>query len=134
MIQFIVTVKNDFRKVLLRELSREQLLGACRMEDTIQTNEEEKTEVLTVMEYYFNNITFITNGHIGSRYDALDASFFYITASPDVRHWVEEKNEPFGITLELDLEEHTANLQCSSIEDWMKINRLIPLNDFRNPN
>ena len=132
MIKFIVTEKNDFKKILLQEITREQLLGACRMEDAEQTTEEEKRVVLTCIEYYFNNIPFITNGHIGSRNDALYASFLYITASPDVRHWVEENNQPFGITLELDLEGHTTNLLCSSINDWMTINRLISIQDFRN--
>ena len=131
MIKYIVTVKNDFTKVLLGELIREQLLGACRMEDTQRTTEEEKKEVLTCMEYHFNNIPFISNGHIGTKDDALYSSFFYITASPVVRRWVEKNNQPFGITLELDLDQHTANIKCSSIKEWLKINRLIPIKNLR---
>lgn len=131
MIKFIVTVKNDFSKVLLQEITREQLLGACRMEDTVQSTEEEKSEVLTCLEYYFNDTPFIINGRISSINDALYSSFFYISASPLVRRWVEENNQSFGITLELDLVDHTTKILCSSINDWLSINRLISINDFR---
>ena len=46
MIKFIVTVKSDFSKVLNREISRENLLGACRMEDGKITTQEEKNDAL----------------------------------------------------------------------------------------
>ena len=127
MIKFIVTVKSDFSKVLIREISRENLLGACRMEDGQITTQEEKNDVLNALTYYFKGMPFITNGHIATSSDAHIAAFIYITASPPVRKWVEERFYPFGITLELDLEHHTTNILCSSIDDWLRINRLFPI-------
>ena len=127
MIKFIVTVKSDFSKVLIREISRENLLGACRMEDGQITTQEEKNDALNALKYYFNGMPFITNGRIATMKDIHYAAFFYITASPLVRKWVEEKEFPFGIKLELDLEHHTTNILCSSIDDWLRINRLFPI-------
>jgi hypothetical protein len=123
-IMFIVTVKNDISKFLMREISRENLFGACRMEDEQITTQEEKNDVLNALTYYFKGMPFITNGHIATSSDAHIAAFIYITASPLVRKWVEERFYPFGITLELDLEEHTTNILCSSIDDWFRINNL----------
>ncbi len=126
-IMFIVTVKSDFSKVIMSEITRENLLGACRMEDGQITTQEEKNDVLNALTYHFNGMPFITNGRIATMKDIHYAAFFYITASPLVRKWVEEKEFPFGITLELDLEQHTTNILCSSIDDWMEINRLFLL-------
>jgi hypothetical protein len=123
-IMFIVTVKNDISKFLMREIRREDLFGACRMEDDQITTQEEKNDVLNALTYYFKGIPFITNGHVATSSDAYFAAFVYITASPLVRKWVEERFYPFGITLELDLEQHETNILCSSIDDWFKINNL----------
>ena len=127
MIKFIVTVKSDFSKVLMRDISRENLLGACRMEDDRITTQEEKNDVLNALKYHFYSRPFITNGRIATIDDIHYAAFFYITASPLVRRWAEERIHPFGITLELDLEQHETNILCSSIDDWLKINRLFPI-------
>jgi hypothetical protein len=126
-IMFIVTVKNDISKVLIREISRENLFGACRMEDDQITTQEEKNNVLKALVNHFNGIPFITNGRMARKEDIHYAALFYISASPLVRKWVEEKEFPFGITLELDLEHHTTNILCSSIDDWLRINRLFPI-------
>jgi hypothetical protein len=123
-IMFIVTVKNDISKFLMREIRREDLFGACRMEDDQITTQEEKNDVLNALKYYFKGIPFITNGHVATSSDAYFAAFVYITASPLVRKWVEERFYPFGITLELDLEQHETNILCSSIDDWFRINNL----------
>lgn len=123
-IMFIVTVKNDISKFLMREIRREDLFGACRMEDDQITTQEEKNDVLNALSYYFKGIPFVTNGHIATDRDAYFAAFVYITASPLVRKWVEERFYPFGITLELDLEQHETNILCSSIDDWFRINNL----------
>jgi hypothetical protein len=123
-IMFIVTVKNDFSKVLIREIRRENLLGACRMEDGQITTQEEKNDVLNALTYHFNGIPFITNGRIASLEDIHYAAFFYVSGSPLVRKWVEEKEFPFGITLELDLEQHKTKILCSSIDDWFRMNNL----------
>jgi hypothetical protein len=123
-IMFIVTVKNDFSKFLIRELKREALLGACRMEDERITTQEEKNDVLNALTYHFNGIPFITNGRIATLEDIHYAAFFYVSGSPLVRKWVEEKEFPFGITLELDLEQHKTKILCSSIDDWFRMNNL----------
>lgn len=123
-IMFIVTVKNDITKFIIREISRENLFGACRMEDDQITTQEEKNDVLNALKHHFNGIPFITNGHIATNRDAYFAAFVYITASPLVRKWVEGFYHPFGITLELDFEQHTTNIKCSSIDDWFRMNGL----------
>ena len=126
-IKFIVKVKNDFSKFFIREISRENLLGACRMEDGRITTQEEKDDVLNGLKCHFKGIPFITNGRIATMEDIGYAAFFYITASPLVRKWAEGYIHPFGISLELDLELHTTNIVCSSIDDWLRINRLFPI-------
>jgi len=123
-IMFIVTVKNDISKVLIREISRENLLGACRMEDGQNTTQEEKDDVINALTYHFNGMPFITNGRIATMEDINYAAFFYVSGSPLVRKWVEEKEFPFGITLEIDLEQHTTKILCSSIDDWFRMNNL----------
>jgi hypothetical protein len=127
MINFIVTVKNDFSKALIREISRENLLGACRMEDGQITTQEEKDSVLNALKYHFYGRPFITKGRIATMEDIHYAALFYISASPLVRKWAEGYIHPFGITLELDLEQHTTKIFCSSIDDWLNINRLFPI-------
>ena len=127
MIKFIVTVKSDFSKVLMRDIRRENLLGACRMEDDRITTQEEKDDVLNVLKHHFYDRPFITNGRIATIDDIHYAAFCYITASPLVRKWAEGYIQPFGITLELDLEQHTTKIFCSSIDDWLRINRLFPI-------
>ena len=74
-IMFIVTVKNDISKFLMREISRENLFGACRMEDEQNTTQEEKNDVLKALTYYFKGMPFITNGHIATSSDAPYCSF-----------------------------------------------------------
>jgi hypothetical protein len=123
-IKFIVTVKNDFSKFFIRDISRENLLGACRMEDDQITNQEEKNDVLSALKCHFKGIPFKTNGRIATMEDIDYAAFFYVSASPLVRKWVEGNKKPFGITLELDLEQHTTNILCSSIDDWFGMNNL----------
>lgn len=124
LIKLFVKVKNDFSKFFIHELKRENVLGACRMEDDKITTQEEKDDVLNALSYYFKGIPFVTNGHIATDRDAYFAAFVYITASPLVRKWVEEKEFPFGITLELDLENYTTQILCSSINDWFRMNDL----------
>lgn len=123
-IMFIVTVKNDISKFLIREISREDLFGACRMEDDQITTQEEKNDVLNALTYYFKGIPFNRNGLVASISDAYFAAFVYVKASPLVRKWVEGHIAPFGITLELDLEQNTTNILCSSVDDWFRINNL----------
>jgi hypothetical protein len=123
-IKLIVKVKNDFSKFFIQELNRENLLGACRMEDDQITTQEEKDDVLNALSYHFKGIPFITNGHFAKSSDAHYAAFVYITASPLVRKWAEGHLHPFGITLELDLEKYTTQILCSSIDDWFRINNL----------
>ena len=124
MIKFIVTVKNDFSKFFIRELKREALLGACRIEDERVTTQEEKDDVLNLLKCYFKGIPFEKNGQTDTTEDISYAAFFYISASPLVRKWVEGHFHPFGITLELDLEQNTTKILCSSIDDWFRMNNL----------
>ena len=69
-IMFIVTVKNDISKFLMREISRENLFGACRMEDEQITTQEEKNDVLKDCLYsmifpYDREIEWGTDGYRG---------------------------------------------------------------------
>ena len=123
-IKLMVKVKNDFSKFFIQELNRENLLGACRMEDDQKTTQDEKNVVLVGLTYHFNGISFKTNGRTATLEDIHYAAFFYVSGSPLVRKWVEEKEFPFGITLELDLANHTTQILCSSIDDWFRINNL----------
>jgi hypothetical protein len=123
-IKFIVTIKSDFTKVLIQQFHREQVLGACGMEDAQKTTEQEKNEMLLALDYYFSGIPFITNGRVCTNNDVLYAAFALVTASDLVRKWVEKRDQPFGITLDLDLNTHTYKLYCDSVEGWYRRNRL----------
>lgn len=127
MIKFIVTVKNDFSKFFIQELKREILLAACRMEDERISTQEEKNDVLDALKCHFKGISFKTNGRTATMEDINYAAFFYITTSPLVRKWVEGHIPPFGITLELDLEQHKTKILCSSVDDWFRMNNLYQL-------
>ena len=124
MIKFIVTVKNDFSKFLIREISRGNLLGACRMEDDQITTQEEENDLLDVLKCYFKSIPININGRNGTINDVHYASLDYISASPLVRKWVEGNVNRFGITLQLDLEQHTTIITCDTIDDWFRKNNL----------
>lgn len=130
MISLIVTVKDDFTKVLLQEFQREQILGACREEDNRITTRQEINEMHLCLEYYFSGIPFNNNERFGTKDDALYAAFGIVTASEYVRNWAETYEQDFGITLDLDLDTRTSKILCSPMQEWLKINRLfkIPVN------
>ncbi len=125
MIKLIVTDKNNFSIVLIDSYDRESLLSACREEDEHKTTQQEKNQILDTLKFYLTNKPFIINGHMATKYDALYAAFLYVSASPLVRKWVEGNSQPFGITLEFDLINHTTDIKCSSIDVWLSMNQLI---------
>ena len=128
MIHFMCSVRNDFEKFFIQEFSPEQLLDACRLEDIQKTSEAEKNNLLLALEYYFHNIPFWSNGRLATRDDIMYAAFFYVSASPLVRKWIEERGDNFGISLILDLECRRLRILCSDIDEWKRINDLVMIN------
>jgi hypothetical protein len=122
------SVRNDFEKFFIQEFSPEQLLDACRLEDIQKTSEAEKNNLLLALEYYFHNIPFWSNGRLATRDDIMYAAFFYVSASPLVRKWIEERGDNFGISLILDLECRRLRILCSDIDEWKRINDLVMIN------
>ena len=130
MIKFMCSVENEFNKFFIQEFSPQGVLGACQLEDTHETTELEKKDLLLCLKYFFNGIPFNCNGLPGGvKKHAMYAAFSLVTTSQTVRKWIEEKGDNFGISLVLDLECGGYKLICSSIPDWMKFNDLTELED-----
>jgi hypothetical protein len=124
MVKLMVSVRRDFSKFIVHDFHREQILGACRIEDSRKTTNQEKNDMLLCLQYYFNGVPLLKNGDVFDINYALCAAFSYVTASAEVRRWIESDQESFGITLSLDLENCTCNLCCTSTEEWYRRNQL----------
>jgi hypothetical protein len=94
------------------------------MEDDRITTQEEKNDLFDILKCHFKSIPININGRNGTINDVHYAALNYISASPFVRKWVEGNVDRFGITLQLDLEQHTTNITCDPIDDWFRKNNL----------